>query len=41
VVIELDRYREAEIMLPERFALNAKARAAIKAIPGVVEVQEL
>jgi DNA polymerase-3 subunit alpha len=41
IVLELDPTREVELALKETYALNAQARAAIKAIPGVVEVQEI
>ncbi len=41
LVLELERAREVEMALPGGWALSAAARAAIKAIPGVVDVQEL
>jgi len=41
IVLELDPAREVELALKETYALSAQARAAIKAIPGVVEVQEI
>ena len=33
--------REAEITLPGAYAVSAKGRAAIKTIPGVVDVLDL
>jgi hypothetical protein len=41
LVLELDGDQEVEMSLKETFALSAQARAAIKAIPGVVDVQEI
>jgi DNA polymerase-3 subunit alpha len=41
LVLELDRDHEVEVSLRETFALSAQARAAIKAIPGIVDVQEI
>ena len=41
LVLELGRDREVEMSLNETFALSAQARAAIKAIPGIVDVQEI
>jgi DNA polymerase-3 subunit alpha len=41
VAIETEPFKEVEIMLPQTYMLDASIRAAIKAIPGVVDVQEL
>jgi DNA polymerase-3 subunit alpha len=41
VVVALDRAREVEIVLPGGWAMSASGRAAIKAIPGVVDVHDL
>lgn len=41
IVVEMDRYKEIELALDERYSINAQGRAAIKSIPGVVEVQDL
>ncbi|MGD9743840.1 MAG: DNA polymerase III subunit alpha [Dongiaceae bacterium] len=41
LVLELAPAREVELSLKESYALSAPARAAIKAIPGIVDVQEI
>jgi DNA polymerase-3 subunit alpha len=41
LVLELDRAREVEMSIPGEWAISAATRAAIKAIPGVVEVQDI
>jgi DNA polymerase-3 subunit alpha len=41
VVVELDRFRETEVELPVRYAVTAQGRAALKAIPGVMAVEDL
>jgi DNA polymerase-3 subunit alpha len=41
LVLELDRTREVEIALPGDWAIVPGTRAAIRAIPGVVEVQDV
>jgi DNA polymerase III subunit alpha len=41
LVLELDRAREVEMSVPGDWAISAATRAAIKAIPGVVEVQDI
>jgi DNA polymerase-3 subunit alpha len=40
-VLDLEGGREVEMALPGGFAVSAPTRAAIKAIPGIVEVQDL
>ena len=40
-VLDLDGGREVEIALRETYAISAATRAAIKAVPGIVEVQDL
>ncbi|MGH6912541.1 MAG: hypothetical protein ACREH3_02410, partial [Geminicoccales bacterium] len=40
-VLDLDGGREVEMALPGGYAVSAPTRAAIKAIPGIVEVQDL
>jgi DNA polymerase-3 subunit alpha len=41
LVLELDRAREVEMAIPGEWAISAATRAAIKAIPGVVDVQDI
>ncbi len=41
LVLEIDRVREVEMALPGGWAIAAGTRAAIRAIPGVVDVQDL
>jgi DNA polymerase-3 subunit alpha len=41
VLVELDPLREAEIVLPGAYAVSARSRAAIKALPGVADVLDL
>jgi DNA polymerase-3 subunit alpha len=41
LVIEIDAVKEVDIQLPGSYALSAQSRAALKAVPGVVEVAEL
>jgi DNA polymerase-3 subunit alpha len=41
VVVPIDAVREAEIALPGGWAVSARGRAAIKAIPGVADIQEI
>jgi DNA polymerase-3 subunit alpha len=41
LVLELDRTREVEMTLPGGWQIAAGTRAAIRAIPGVVEVQDV
>ncbi|MFZ5792011.1 MAG: DNA polymerase III subunit alpha [Pseudomonadota bacterium] len=41
LVLELDPAHEVEMSLKDGFALSAQVRAAIKAIPGIVDVQEI
>jgi DNA polymerase III subunit alpha len=40
LVLELERGRECELAVPGGWAISAAARGAIKAIPGVVDVQD-
>ena len=41
LVLELDRAREVEMALPGEWSIAPGTRAAIRAIPGVVEVQDV
>jgi DNA polymerase-3 subunit alpha len=41
LVLELDRAREVEMSLPGEWSIAPGTRAAIRAIPGVVEVQDV
>jgi DNA polymerase-3 subunit alpha len=41
LVLELEGAREVEMALPGGWAVSPAGRAAIKAIPGVVDVQEI
>jgi DNA polymerase III subunit alpha len=41
LVLELDRSREVEMSLPGEWSIAPGTRAAIRAIPGVVEVQDV
>jgi DNA polymerase-3 subunit alpha len=40
-VLDLEGGREVEMHLPGGYAVSAPTRAAIKAVPGIVEVQDL
>jgi hypothetical protein len=40
LIVPLAEGREAEVTLPGRYAMAPPTRAAIKAIPGVVDVRE-
>jgi DNA polymerase-3 subunit alpha len=40
LIVPLAEGREAEVTLPGRFAITPPTRAAIKAIPGIVDVRE-
>jgi hypothetical protein len=40
VVIPVDRDGEAEIVLPQTYAISTRGRAAIKSIAGVGDVRE-
>jgi len=41
LLVEVDPLREVEIQLPGAYHITAQSRAALKAVPGVVEVVEL
>jgi DNA polymerase III subunit alpha len=41
LVLDIGPAREVEIAVPGAWAINAAARAAIKAIPGVEDVQDV
>ncbi len=41
VLVEIEPLKEVEIQLPGAYAINVQSRAALKAVPGVVEVIEL
>jgi DNA polymerase-3 subunit alpha len=41
ILVDVGGLREAEIALPGAYAVSAKGRAAIKAIPGVADVLDL
>ncbi|ACI98624.1 DNA polymerase III subunit alpha [Rhodospirillum centenum] len=41
VAVEVDPMTEVEILLPQALMIDASSRAAIKSIPGVVDVQDL
>ena len=41
LVLDIDRASEVEISLPGGWAISAATRAAIKAIPGIVDVQDV
>jgi DNA polymerase-3 subunit alpha len=40
LLVPLDKKRVAEIRLSERYALSARSRAAIRALPGILNVNE-
>jgi DNA polymerase III subunit alpha len=40
LVLDLERGRECEVAIPGGWAISAAARGAIKAIPGIVDVQD-
>ena len=40
LVLELDRGRECELAVAGNWAISPATRGAIKAIPGVVDVQD-
>ncbi len=41
VLVEIDPLQEVEIQLPGAFAITPQSRAALKALPGVVEVADI
>ena len=41
LLVEIDPLKEVEIQLPGSFSITNQSRAALKAVPGVVEVVEL
>jgi DNA polymerase-3 subunit alpha len=41
VIVPVEPQREVEIALPGRFALAPPTRAALKAVPGVLDVREI
>ncbi|WP_207458510.1 DNA polymerase III subunit alpha [Azospirillum sp. SYSU D00513] len=41
LLVELDALKEVDIQLPGAYAITAQSRAALKAVPGIVEVVEL
>ncbi|MNT85550.1 hypothetical protein D3C72_2257310 [compost metagenome] len=41
LLVEIDPLKEVEIQLPGSFNITNQSRAALKAVPGVVEVVEL
>ncbi|MGQ9366035.1 DNA polymerase III subunit alpha [Azospirillum sp. A39] len=41
VLVEMEPLTEVEIQLPGAYYINAQSRAALKAVPGVVEVADL
>ncbi len=41
LVLLLDRAREVEISLGNAFTVNPQIKAAVKAVPGVLDVQDL
>ena len=41
IMIPIGEGREVEIVLPKGYAVSAKGRAALRAIPGIVDVQEV
>ena len=41
LMIPVGEGREVEIVLPQGYAISAKGRAALRAIPGIVDVQEV
>jgi len=41
LVLDLDNRREVEIALPGAWAISGATRAAIKAIPGILDVQDV
>ncbi|HYH22965.1 MAG TPA: DNA polymerase III subunit alpha [Azospirillum sp.] len=41
VLVEVDPLKEVEIQLPGAYVITAQSRAALKTVPGVVEVAEL
>ena len=41
LVLDVGPAREVEVKIPGAWAINAAARAAIKAIPGVVDVHDV
>jgi DNA polymerase III subunit alpha len=41
LILELDRAREVEMLLPGEWSIAPGTRAAIRAVPGVVEVQDV
>jgi DNA polymerase-3 subunit alpha len=41
LILDCDHQREVELTLPGQYAVSPTVRAAIKAVPGVVDVQEI
>ena len=41
IAIETEPFKEVEVTLPQSYMLDGSIRAAIKAIPGILDVQEL
>ena len=41
IMIPVGEGREVEVVLPQGYAITAKGRAALRAIPGIVDVQEV
>jgi DNA polymerase-3 subunit alpha len=41
VLVEIDPLKEVDIQLPGAYSITAQSRAALKAVPGVVEVVDL
>ena len=41
IMVPVGEGREVEIVLPKGYAITAKGRAALRAIPGIVDVQEV
>ena len=41
LVLDLDSRREVEVALPGGWVISGATRAAIKAIPGIVDVQDV
>lgn len=41
IIVEIPPLREVEIQLPGSFSVSSKSRAALKAVPGVLDVHDL
>ena len=41
LLVEIDPLKEVEIQLPGAYSLSPQSRAALKTVPGVIEVAEL